>query len=127
MTGELADKKILLVDDDRDIVAAMTGALEDLGPEIIVALDGNQAVSQFKEHNPDLVVLDQMMPKRSGFLVLEQIRKDKADNEPPHVVMITANLGTRHRVYAEALGVRKYLQKPFTMEDLVDSIKELLT
>jgi len=126
MTGELADKKVLLVDDDRDIVAAMVGALEDLGPEILTALDGNQAVAQFKKHNPDVVVLDQMMPKRSGFLVLDQIRKGKAEDEPPHVVMITANLGTRHRVYAEALGVKKYLQKPFSMDDLIDSIKEVL-
>jgi DNA-binding response OmpR family regulator len=126
MAGELAGKKILLVDDDRDIVAAMRAALEELGPEVYTALDGNEAVLQMETHSPDLIVLDQMLPKRSGFLVMEQLRKNHKPGESPRVIMITANLGSRHKVYAEALGVKAYLNKPFRMERLVESIRNLL-
>ena len=127
MAGELAGKTILLVDDDRDIVTAMKAALEDLGPEIVSAADGNEAVELNEQHNPDLVVLDMMLPKRSGFLVMDKLRKGKKPGEPPRVIMITANLGSRHKTYAESLGVEVYLNKPFRMERLVEAVKKLLS
>jgi len=127
MSGELAGKTVLLVDDDRDICAAMEAALGDLGPEILTASDGNQAVTEAEEHSPDLVVLDIMLPKRSGFLVLEKLRRGKKRGDPPRVIMITGNTGSRHKQYAESLGVDAYLNKPFRMERLVESVKELLS
>ncbi len=126
MANELAGKKILLVDDDRDILASLTAALEELGPELITASDGNTAVRLANEKQPDLVVLDMMLPKRSGFLVLEQLKPDKNKDTPPRVIMITGNQGTRHRIYAESLGVNKYIQKPFRVDKLLETIKELL-
>ncbi len=77
MAGELAGKKILLVDDDRNILAAMQSALSDLGLEILVAGDGNTAIEQAAAVHPNVVVLDMMLPKRSGFLVMENIKKGK--------------------------------------------------
>jgi len=127
MADELAGKKILIADDDRDILASLTTALRDMGPELFTANDGNEAVRLADQKQPDMVILDMMMPKRSGFLVLEKIRKDKADGEKPHVIMITANQGTRHRIYAESLGVVKYINKPFRVDKLVETIKEVLT
>lgn len=126
MAGELAGKTILLVDDDRDILFAMQTALADLGPVILTANDGNEAIALSEQKNPDLVVLDQMLPKRSGFLVMEKLKRGKKRSDPPRVIMITGNLGSRHKVYAETLGVDTYLNKPFRMEKLLDAIKKLL-
>ena len=73
--------------------------------------------------DPDPVVLDMMLPKRSGFLVLERIKQQP---EPPVVVMITANLGRRHMAYAESIGADAYLTKPVPLQRLVDTVVELL-
>ncbi len=126
MAGELAGKTILLVDDDRDILSAMQSALADMGPNLFAASDGNEAISLSEQHNPDLVVLDQMLPKRSGFLVMEKIKRGKKRTDPPRVIMITGNLGSRHKVYAESLGVDTYLNKPFRMERLIEAVRKLL-
>ena len=126
MAEELAGKKILLVDDDKDILAAMQVAMADLGLEIFTAFDGDAAVKQAQSVQPDVVVLDMMLPKRSGFLVMENIKKGKKKSEPPRVIMITGNQGSRHKTYAESLGVDIYLNKPFRMEKLIDAVKKLL-
>jgi DNA-binding response OmpR family regulator len=126
MAAEAGAKTVLLVDDDRDILAAMTAALDELGPEILTAENGDEALIQAQQHSPDVVVLDMMLPKRSGFLVLEQLKRGKKPTDPPQVVMITGNQGSRHRVYAENLGVAAYINKPFRMEKLVETVKGLL-
>src|SRR3979409_1300803 len=107
-------KRILLVDDDHEIVESMRIALEARGYQILVARDGNQGLAMAEREDPDLMILDMMMPKRSGFLVLEKLRRTK--NMP--VIMITANEGSRHKAYAEMLGVEDYLRKPFGMDRL---------
>jgi len=126
MPGELSGKKVLLVDDDRDILTAMKTILAEQGPEILTAEDGDEALEAAATQSPDAVVLDMMMPKRSGMLVLEKLRRGKARNQPPYVIMITANRGQRHKAYAEALGVSAYLYKPFRMEQLVESVRKVL-
>jgi len=127
MAGELAGKKVLVVDDDRDILAAIQTALADLGPEVFVASDGDNAIKQAETAQPDVVVLDMMLPKRSGFLVMEKLKKGKKRTDLPRVIMITGNQGSRHKTYAESLGVDIYLNKPFRMEKLIDSIKKLVS
>jgi DNA-binding response OmpR family regulator len=117
-------KRILLVDDDREIVESMRIALESSGYEILVARDGNQGLAMAERDNPDLVILDMMMPKRSGFLVLEKVRRSRP--VPLRVIMITANEGSRHKAYAEMLGVDDYIRKPFAMDRLLDSVDRLL-
>jgi DNA-binding response OmpR family regulator len=126
VAGELAAKKILLVDDDRDILAAIQAGLADLGPQIVTASDGNTAIEKADSEKPDLVILDMMLPKRSGFLVMEKLKKGKKRTDPPRVIMITGNLGSRHKTYAESLGVDAYLNKPFRMERLLEAVKKLL-
>ena len=127
MAGKLEGKKILVVDDDRDIRIAMEMALKDLGPEVTSVGDGNQAVREIEENEPDLVVLDMMLPKRSGFLVLERIKRDRTPGQKPFVIMVTGNLGNRHKIYAERLGVDRYITKPFRMNKLLEAIVELLS
>jgi DNA-binding response OmpR family regulator len=65
-----------------------------------------------------------MMPKRSGFLVLEKLRR--TEESPTRVIMITANEGSRHKAYAEMLGVDDYIRKPFPMDRLIDSVGRLI-
>jgi len=118
-------KRVLLVDDDTEIVESMRTVLESRGYEILVARDGNQGLLMAEKDEPDLVVLDMMMPKRSGFLVLEKLRRSR--QVPMKVIMITANEGSRHKAYAEMLGVDDYIRKPFAMDRLLASIDKLLS
>jgi DNA-binding response OmpR family regulator len=117
-------KRILLVDDDQEIVESMIIALESKGYEVIVARDGNQGLALAEREDPSLVILDMMMPKRSGFLVLERLRRTQKN--PMRVIMITANEGSRHKAYAEMLGVDDYIRKPFAMDRLLESVQRLL-
>lgn len=123
MPGLLEHARILVVDDDPDVLDSIEAALESEGADVITSTDGNDAVAACLEERPDLVVLDMMLPKRSGFLVLEKI-KGKVDS--PVVIMVTANEGHRHQEYAEALGVDKYLIKPVPMQTLIDTAVKLL-
>lgn len=119
-----ATKRVLLVDDDAEIVESMRTVLESRGYDILVARDGNQGLAMAESEDPDLVVLDMMMPKRSGFLVLEKLRRTRP--VPVRVIMITANEGSRHKAYAEMLGVDDYIRKPFAMDRLLESVDRLL-
>lgn len=122
-TGEKR-QRVLLVDDDHEIVESVRFALEANGFEVLVARDGNQGLAMAEREDPDLVILDMMMPKRSGFLVLEKLRRSRP--VPLRVIMITANEGSRHKAYAEMLGVDDYIRKPFAMDRLMESVKRLL-
>ena len=117
-------KTILLVDDDSDIIESMRTILENKGYRILVARDGNAGLTVAERDNPDLIVLDMMMPKKSGFLVLEKLKSRPGGLIP--TIMITGNEGSRHRAYAEMLGVRDYLRKPFALEKLVKSVERVL-
>lgn len=119
-----AAPKVLLVDDDVEIIESIRYALEGNGYQVVVARDGNQGLALAERENPDLMILDMMMPKRSGFLVLEKLRRSR--ELPLPVIMITGNEGSRHKAYAELLGVSDYLRKPFAMDRLLESVRRLL-
>ena len=114
--------KILVVDDDSEVRSAIDQALQAEGALTQTCGDGNTAVRICENEPPDLVVLDMMLPKRSGFLVLEKIKRLE---QPPRVVMVTANEGRRHQQYAEALGVDGYILKPVRLERLITMAQEL--
>lgn len=115
---------ILVVDDDPEIVESLRYAIGQDGYQVSVAKDGNQALAFVEANPPDLIVLDLMMPKRSGFLVLEKLCQ--TTEVPIPVIVITANEGIRHREYAKMLGASDYISKPFMMERLLESINKLL-
>jgi DNA-binding response OmpR family regulator len=117
-------RTILLIDDDNEIIDSMRTVLENKGYRIIVARDGNAGLTLAEREGPDLIVLDMMMPKKSGFLVLEKLKGRPGGLIP--TIMITGNEGSRHRAYAEMLGVKDYIRKPFAMEKLVKSVEKLL-
>lgn len=112
-------KKILLIEDDREISSTLSGVLDGAGYNVITAPNGIEGQRLIQNEQPDLVITDMMMPRMGGFPVLEFIR---TLDEPPAVIMITANEGGRHKAYAEMLGVVEYLRKPFAMELLLDAV-----
>ncbi len=117
-------KKILIVDDDVEIVDTLQAALEANGYEVVFARDGTQGLAMSIKEDPDMMILDMMMPRRSGFLVLEKLQRIRKEMLP--VIMITANEGNRHRALAEMLGVADYLHKPFPMDKLLGTVARLL-
>ena len=122
----LDGKSVLIVEDDPDMAMALRTLLSDTGAIIETAADGNAAVEMAAELDPDLVLLDAMLPKRSGFLVLEKLKGPrKQKGERPFVIMITGNEGKRHQIWARSLGVDGYFNKPFRMERLMESIEQL--
>ena len=116
--------RILIVDDDPDIIESVSFALENNGYEVLVARDGNQGLAVAEREDPDLIILDMMMPKRSGFLVMEKLRR--SSRVPYKIIMITANEGNRHKAYAQMLGVDDYIRKPFNMDQLLESVSQVL-
>ncbi|MBL8764654.1 MAG: response regulator [Phycisphaerae bacterium] len=123
MAGRLDGVRVLIVDDDRDVLESIDAAIQSEGGVTRAVADGNEAVRACLEDPPDLVILDMMLPKRSGFLVLEKI---KGYEDAPLVIMVTANEGRRHQAYAEHLGVDSYLLKPVPLERLIEVAVELL-
>ncbi|HVK19419.1 MAG TPA: response regulator [Fimbriiglobus sp.] len=118
----MADQKtILIVDDDRELVDGLRTMLERQGHRVIQAHDGHQGKAAIYNQRPDLVILDMMMPRMGGYPVLEHFR-DKKDAPP--VIMITANEGSRHKAYAEYLGVVAYIRKPFATEKLLEAVNK---
>ncbi len=118
--------KILLVEDDinlRDIYSARFGAE---GYDIITASDGEEALAVAVKERPDLIVLDVMMPKISGFDVLDILRSTPETKETK-VIMMTALSQESDRQRGETLGANKYLIKSqVTLEDVVNNVKEVL-
>ena len=116
-------KTILVVDDDRELVEGLRMVLERQGYQVIQAHDGHQGKQAIYNQRPDLVILDMMMPRMGGYPVLEHFR-DKKDAPP--IIMITANEGSRHKAYAEYLGVVDYIRKPFAMDRLLEAVHKAL-
>lgn len=117
--------KILIVDDDAEIIESLTAILESRGYSVKVARDGNAGLAEAETNPPDLMILDMMMPKKSGFMVLEKLRTRPEGMIP--TIMMTGNEGSRHRAYAEMLGVKEYLRKPFALDRLLNSLRKSLT
>jgi two-component system alkaline phosphatase synthesis response regulator PhoP len=115
--------KILLVDDDVDLVKVMSGALESKAYEVIVAYNGQEGLEKARKEKPDLVVLDILMPVADGFTFADQFRKEPSLAKIP-VLALTS--------FSESLGqpfpfeVTEYIMKPIKPRDLVAKVEELL-
>jgi len=119
------NQHILIVDDDWEMARIMSTAFENSGYVTTVAQDGNEGLAVAETKSPDLIVLDIMMPRRSGFLVLERLRQIL--ESPIPVVVVTGNFGDRHRTYAEVLGVAGYFHKPVKLPLLLEKVSDILT
>lgn len=115
--------KILLIEDDREIQSTLQTVLEGAGYKVSVASNGADGQKMIQIEKPQLVITDMMMPRMGGFPVLEFL---KTVENPPKVIMITANEGGRHKAYAEMLGVVDYLRKPFAMDVMLEAVRQAL-
>jgi DNA-binding response OmpR family regulator len=114
---------VLLIDDDPEILEALRLVLERKCYRVVTAGDGQEGIDMARQENPDLIVVDMLMPQKSGFLVLEEVKDAGASR--PKVIMITANEGEHHQAYAELLGADDYLRKPFTADAFLESVERL--
>jgi DNA-binding response OmpR family regulator len=117
---------ILIAEDERNLVEALSFLMQRAGYEVRVAHDGPTAVAMAREVHPDLVLLDIMLPGCDGFEVAAAIKREAAGN-PPHILMLTAKGHERDRRKALALGVDDYVTKPFSNRDVIERVRALLT
>lgn len=117
--------KILIVDDEPNIVMSLEFLLKKEGFQIDTAGDGDAALEKVKSFGPDLVLLDVMMPKKSGFEVCEILRADTTLANL-RIIMLTAKGRDTEQAKGVALGADAYMLKPFSTKDLVTKIREML-
>ena len=118
-------KKILIVDDEPNIVTAIEFLLQRSGYEVLVAQDGEAALQQVERHLPDLVLLDVMMSVKNGYEVCQRMR-ERADWQHIRIVMLSAKGREAEVNKGLSLGADHYVTKPFSNKDLVAKIDELL-
>lgn len=123
--------RILIIDDDADIVESMKVVLENKGYEVSFSLGGEDAISRVRDENPDLVILDIMMPEISGFEIARAIKKDPTIKSIP-ILMLTAikdKMGISFKEEAgddDWLPVDDYCEKPLDNKDLISKVEKLL-
>src|SRR5712692_6758212 len=118
-------RRVLIVEDDKDIVELVRYNLEKEGYQVAAAGDGLGALAQVKKAAPDLVILDLMLPKLSGLEVCREVRRDTALNRLP-ILMLTARGDEADRVVGLEIGADDYVTKPFSPRELVARVKALL-
>lgn len=118
-------KKILVVDDEPNIVVSLEFLLKKEGFDVAVAVDGEDALQKVASFQPDLMLLDIMMPKKSGYEVCEALRADPA-HAGLQIVMVTAKGRDTEVAKGMAIGANAYITKPFSTKDLVAKVKSLL-
>ncbi|MBZ9628528.1 response regulator [Psychroflexus sp. CAK57W] len=119
-------KKILLVDDEPNIIMALEYTLRKNDYEIFIARDGEEAVALAEKLVPDLVILDIMMPKVDGYEVLEHLREHNSLKESTQTIIISAKQKQSDVQKALSLGAKAYIKKPFSMKKLLNTVSELL-
>ncbi len=118
-------KRILVIEDDRDIVELVRYNLEKEGFQVMASGDGSTGLAQLRKSSPDLLVLDLMLPKLPGLEVCKEVRRDPALNRLP-ILMLTARGEEADRVVGLELGADDYVTKPFSPRELVARVKALL-
>ena len=120
--------KILVVDDEPDIVEIITFTLESKGHEITAAKDGAEGIEQVKKDEPDLIILDVMMPKMNGMQVVDYLRNKEQYNHIP-IIMLTATTQYSRKPdeeWRKKIGVEDYISKPFEPIDLITRVDKVL-
>ncbi len=119
-------KKILIIEDEMALQESLGGLLSEKGYQVISALDGETGLNLAKKENPDLILLDLILPKMSGFEVLEELKKDLKTKEIPVIVLTNLEgIGDVEKVIA--LGAKSYLVKAeYTLEEVVEKIEKAL-
>jgi DNA-binding response OmpR family regulator len=117
-------KRVLVVDDDAELVESVRAALLTRGYDVSVAGDGTEALAQIECVRPDLMLLDLVMPRRSGINVLDRMVRGAIRHTP--VIMMTGTDEVKHRESAALRGVSVFLSKPFPIEELLAEVETML-
>lgn len=118
-------KKVLLIEDEPNIIEAISFILMRDGWDVKTHSNGHDAMEAVRSREADLIILDVMLPGRSGFDILKDIRADAALGETP-VLMLTARGQDRDREMAERVGVNRFMTKPFSNADVLDAVRSLV-
>ena len=118
-------KKVLIVDDEPNIVVSVEFLMQREGHEVATAADGQEAMDLLKESRPDLLILDVMMPRKNGFEVCAEVRADNRLSGMP-ILMLTAKGREAEMKKGLSLGADAYITKPFSTHELVMKVNELL-
>jgi DNA-binding response OmpR family regulator len=118
--------KVLVVDDEKDIVEVVGSRLSREGYQVVTAFDGEEALVQIKAEDPDLIVLDLMMPKLNGLDVLKQVRENSPGKWRP-VIIVSGNAELESIKRCYNMEADLYLTKPCTMENLVKGVKTMIS
>jgi CheY-like chemotaxis protein len=118
-------KRILIVDDEEDIVKVLTIRLRSSGYEVVSAFRGEQAVLLAHKENPDLIILDIRMPGGDGFSAAERLKQSELTRNIP-VIFLTGSPDRSAEGKAAALGARFYIKKPYDAEELLDAVRRAL-
>ena len=121
-----AAKKVLIADDEQNIVISIEFLMKREGFQVLIARDGEEALNKVASEHPDLILLDVMMPKKNGYEVCQSIKSDPA-LATTKVLMLTAKGRDTEVAKGLAIGADAYMTKPFSTRDLVAKAKELLS
>lgn len=114
---------IIVMDDNPDVRCVLHETLQERGYSVMTAPNGALGLEMALREQPDLLIVDMMMPQQSGFQVLKQFRAARGHSTP--VLMISGNSDDRHQAYADILGANVFLPKPFGLNQLVDTVEQL--
>lgn len=117
--------KILIADDEQNIVISLEFLMKREGFDVSIAVDGAEAIDKIRSEMPDLVLLDVMMPKKSGFEVCQEIKSDPA-LKSVRILMLTAKGRDTEVAKGLALGADAYMTKPFSTKELVERVRSML-
>ncbi|MBW7859498.1 MAG: response regulator [Rhodocyclaceae bacterium] len=118
--------KILIADDEQNIVISLEFLMKREGFEVVIAQDGEEAIERIRSELPDLVLLDVMMPKKSGFEVCQEIKGDP-ELQSVRILMLTAKGRDTEVAKGLALGADAYMTKPFSTKELVAKVRSMLS
>ena len=121
-TGE---KKILVVDDEPNVIKSLTFVLSKEGYDVSSAVDGEEAIAKIRQSKPNLVFLDVMMPKKNGYEVCQDVKRDSSLSDI-HIIMLTAKGQEADREKGLSAGADEFMPKPFSPIMVIGKVKELL-
>ena len=117
--------RVLLIEDEPNIIEAIRFILSRDGWRVDTHADGSSAVEAVLSRSPDLIILDVMLPNRSGYDILNDLRRDEATRDLP-VLMLTARGQKKDRELAEKLGASRFMTKPFSNGDVLAAVRDLV-
>ena len=121
----MATQRILVVDDDKEVVRLMRAYLEQAGYEVFVAYDGETAVHNLRREKPDLLLLDLMLPDRDGWDITRLVRSDPTLANTP-IIMLTARVDTNDKIVGLEIGADDYITKPYDPREVVARVRARL-